>query len=103
MPAPGQLFANVENSRCKSTPFGRVRHLQLAQEALKGEIESILSGDQSSMIPRLSAMVTACARSLAPSLDKMLETRLLMVASATHRTSAICLFELPAATSRRTS
>jgi len=56
-----------------------------AREALKVETEIILSGDQSSMIPRLSAMVTACARSLAPSFDRMLVTRLLMVASATNR------------------
>jgi hypothetical protein len=59
--------------------------LAMAQEALKGEIEIILSGDQKLMIPRLTAMVTACARSLAPSFERMLVTRLLMVASATNR------------------
>jgi len=58
--------------------------LAMAREALKGEIEIILSDDQSSMIPRLSAMVTAWDRSLAPSLDIRLVTRLLMVASATN-------------------
>ena len=33
--------------------------LAMAQEALKGETGIILLGDQSSMIPRISAMVTA--------------------------------------------
>jgi hypothetical protein len=58
--------------------------LAMAPEALKGETGIILLGDQSSMIPRLSAMVTAWDRSLAPSLDIRLVTRLLMVASATN-------------------
>jgi hypothetical protein len=52
------------------------------------------------MIPRFSAMVTAWARSLAPSFDRMLVMRLLMVASATISRSAICLLKFPAATSQ---
>jgi len=84
-PTPGQPFAKVENSRCKAPLSRKGTALATTREALKGETEIILLGDQSSMIPRLSAMVTACARSPAPSLDRMLVIRLLMVASATNR------------------
>jgi len=66
-------------------PLGEGTAVAMAQEALKGLTKIILLGDQSSMIPRLSAMVTAWARSLAPSFDRILVTRLLMVASATIR------------------
>jgi hypothetical protein len=83
-PTPGQPFANVENSRCKTPLSCNRTALARAREALKGETGIILLGDQSSMIPRLSAMVTAWDRSLAPSLDIRLVTRLLMVASATN-------------------
>ena len=45
-PAPGQPFANVENSRCKRSLAESLRHAPRQREALKGATEIILSGDQ---------------------------------------------------------
>jgi hypothetical protein len=55
------------------------------------------------MIPRFSAIVTACVRSLAPSLARMFEMWLLTVSSAIDSRPAISLFAFPAAISRSTS
>jgi len=55
------------------------------------------------MIPRLSAIVTAWVRSLAPSLESIFVTWLLTVSSVIASWSAITLFALPLAISRSTS
>src|SRR5208337_118571 len=57
----------------------------------------------SSMIPRCRAMVTACARSLAPSLESMFEMWFLTVVSPIESLSAICLLALPSPIKRTTS
>jgi hypothetical protein len=56
-----------------------------------------------SMIPRFSAMVTACDRSFAASLESMLEMWFLTVVSPIASLSAICLLALPAPIKRSTS
>ena len=55
------------------------------------------------MIPRLSPMVTACVRSFAPSLSRMLPTWLFTVSSRTESWAAISLFAFPSAISQDSS
>ena len=55
------------------------------------------------MIPRCSAIVTACVRSLAPNLERTLEMWFLTVVSPMQSLSAICLLALPAPIKRSTS
>jgi len=47
------------------------------------------------MIPRCRAIVTACARSLASSLESMFETWFLTVVSPIESLSAMCLWAFP--------
>src|SRR6202012_574715 len=55
------------------------------------------------MIPRLTAMVTACVRSFAPSFDKMFFTCIFAVSSETDSLSARDLLEFPASIKCKTS
>src|SRR5262249_37425893 len=57
----------------------------------------------SSMIPRLSPIMAAWVRSLAPSFERMFLTRPFTVSSVIDSTSAICLLAFPEAISRSTS
>jgi hypothetical protein len=54
-------------------------------------------------MPRCKAMLTACARSLALSLERMFEMWFLTVVSPIESLSAICLLELPVPIKRSTS
>ena len=55
------------------------------------------------MIPRLTPIIAACVRSLAPSFARIFFTRPFTVSSVTERRAAISLLAFPAAINRRTS
>ena len=44
-PKPGHPLANVENSRCKQTSFGRLRYLHQDENSRKSETTLLLLGD----------------------------------------------------------
>ena len=77
-PAPGHPSAKVENNLC--TIKGRIIRDEGATAKGRGGLSPI-RGIYSSIIPRFRPMLTACARSLAPSLESMLATWLLTLAS----------------------
>lgn len=70
-PLPGQPFGNAENRRCTK---GSLRHSQRTQNGQKKGHFSFFWRAYSSMIPRFNPIVTAWARSFAPSLERILET-----------------------------
>ena len=71
---PGQPFGNVENKRCKKDPDPAWGIRNTSQNRQKEVRSSIFQGISSSIIPRFSPIVTAWARSLAPSFASMLAT-----------------------------
>jgi len=88
-PRPGQPLAKFENSRCRditSASKGKVISRKPKRSKV-GKGYPTFGGCTtrlqvySWMIPRFSAIVTAWARSLAPSLESMFVTWLLTVAS----------------------
>ena len=93
-PTPGQPPANVEYKRRKAHPSRRYQFRCCRVES-KPQIEpgmslfrvlrlgcgSRLGGTYSSMIPLFRPIIAAWVRSLAPSLERMLLTRLLTVSS----------------------
>jgi len=70
-PLPGQPSGKVENSRCTNTSL---RHSQQSQNGQKKAFSTFFRWIYSSMIPRFNPIVTAWARSFAPSFDSMLAT-----------------------------
>lgn len=80
-PRPGQPFGNVENKRCNRASL---RHSQQTQNGQKEVRSSFFRGAYSSMIPRFRPIVTAWARSFAPSFESMLATWLFTLASPTE-------------------
>jgi hypothetical protein len=79
---PGQPSAKVENSRCNL--------LRSQEYEIHNGIDTLETGKRlypfrgtyNSMIPRFSAMVTACVRSFAPSFARIFLMWLLTVSSA---------------------
>jgi len=81
-PTPGQPLAKVEKSRCKNAPDKIVRQLRRDSKHLKvGVGYPAFGGRSKAKMPRCRPIVTAWERSLAPSLDNMLDTWLFTVAS----------------------
>ena len=95
-PMPGQPPANVEYRRRKNAPFWTLlecdvvkanRNPKKRQDRHSLEFcyasatRGLAGGNYSSMIPLFRPIMAACVRSLAPSLDRMLLTRLLTVSS----------------------
>jgi hypothetical protein len=103
-PLPGQPFGNIEKSRCtetSTTSIGVSRYWSNLQKMASSHPP--FEGDHSSMIPRFSPIVTACVRSFAPNLERMLLTWPLTVSSVIESLSATILFAFPAAISLSTS
>ena len=73
------------------------------QRNLKGQGLNQVFPHTGSINPRFIAIVTAWVLSLAPNFDKMLLTCDLIVRSVTCNSSAMILFDVPRATSRRTA
>lgn len=100
-PLPGQPFGNMEKRRCRLSPslWSNLHGIQSNANVQTRNHEILLSSNQRSMIPRFSAMVTACVLSFAASLERMLLTWALTVSSVTANRSATILFAFPCATS----
>jgi len=81
-PIPGQPSANVENSRCNPHLLAAYEIHNRTERRETGNGPSPFRGTYSSMIPRFTAIVTACVRSLAPSFDRIFVMWLLTVSSA---------------------
>ena len=77
-PAPGHPFGKIENRRCKElSPFFALNStFELVSPETPRRVGCALPfrAPYRSIIPRLKAMVTACVRSFALSLERMLLT-----------------------------